>query len=58
MVVSTIALVMMKFHNSLVLDNHHIVKYSPVGHWFLHSVCAYVDLENLKKSAVQLFKVI
>lgn len=44
MAVSTIALVMMKFHNNQVSDNQHIVKYSPLGHYFLHSICAYVDL--------------
>lgn len=57
MAVSTIALVMMKFHNSQVSNNQHIVKYSPLGHYFLHSICAYVDLESLgKKSTVQLFR--
>lgn len=33
-----------------VLNNEHIVKYSPLSHkFFLHAVCEYVDLENLKK---------
>lgn len=44
------ALVIMRVSQVSVLNNEHIVKYSPLSHkFFLHAVCEFVDLENLKK---------
>jgi len=31
-----------EFHDSQVLDNQHTVKYSSLGHKYLHAICAYV----------------